>query len=111
MGRRRERLYRFEALSAEDDDFSRLDVAHVRVTDRIEGECFRAGDVGVAEPADDERAEPVRVADADHPVLRHYDEREGAANLRDGVNESALDGGLRRSGEQMDHDLAVASRL
>ena len=54
---------------ADDEDLARLDVAHVRGADQIERAGFRADNPGVAEPAEREGAEAVRIARRDQPVL------------------------------------------
>ena len=55
--------------AADDQHLARLDVAHVGRADQIHRAGLRADDVRVAEPAERERPEPVRIADGDQPIL------------------------------------------
>ena len=55
-----------------------LDVAHVGGADEIERAGLRADDPGVAETAERERAEAVRIARGDQAILGEEREREGA---------------------------------
>src|SRR5664280_154106 len=82
----------------EDDDLARLHVADVLGADDVEARRLRAQDpalcavgvipeaerarLGRREPAQDERPEPVRVADADHPPLVEDHQAVGAARRR-----------------------------
>ena len=66
--------------------------------------------VGVAEPAERERPEPVRIAHGDQPVPRQHHERERALHLRDRLDDRVLDArGPRPRVEVQDH-LGVAAR-
>ena len=67
--RGRKRLERPQPVGADDQHLARLDVAHVGGADQIERAGLRADDAGVAEPAERERPEPVRIAHGDQPVL------------------------------------------
>ena len=110
-GRRRIRLHRLQAVPAGDDDLARLDVAHVGGADQVERARLGADHPRVAEPANGQRPEAVRIARADHLVLRHHDERERAAHLGDRVDDGRLGAIFPRPGEQVDDDLGVAVRL
>ena len=69
--RRRERADRFQAVRPDDDHLAGLDVAHVGRVDQIERAGLRAHDPRVAEPAERERPESVRIARGDQMILRH----------------------------------------
>ena len=53
----------------DDQHLARLDVALVGGADEIHRARFRADDDGVAQPAERQRAEPMRIADRDQPIL------------------------------------------
>ena len=65
----------------------------------------------VAELAERERPEPVRIADGDQPVLRQHDERKRAAHLRDRLDDGVLDRLRRRPRVEVQDDLGVAGGL
>ena len=89
--RRRERLQRAQAAVADDQHLARLDVADVGRADQIERAGLGADDAGVAELAERERPEAVRIARGDQPILREQHERERAADLRDRFDQRVLD--------------------
>jgi hypothetical protein len=62
-------LQRPQAAGADDEHLARLDVAHVGGADQVERAGLRADDPGVAEAAERQRAEAVRVAGGDEPVF------------------------------------------
>ena len=65
-------------VGADDQHLARLDVAHVGRADQIHRAGLRADDVRVAEPAERERPEAVRIADGDQPVLASASTSENA---------------------------------
>ena len=77
-----ERPYRLQALLADDDDLTRFDVAKVGRANQVHGARLGADHPRVAKPADRQRPEPMRIARADQPILRHHHEGIGAAHLR-----------------------------
>ena len=88
-----------------------LDFALVGGADQIQRAGFRTDDPGVAEPAERERPEAVRIAGGDQPVLGQQHHREGAADLRDRLDQRLLDGRRLRSRVQVQHDLGIAGGL
>ena len=108
---RGERLERSQPVRAHDHDLAGLDVAHVGRADQIERAGFGADHPRVAEPADRQRPESVRIADADQPILRHHHERERAAHLRDGVDDGRFGTFFARAREQVDDHFGVAAGL
>ena len=82
-------------LRARDHDLARLDIANIGRADEIHRAGFGADDPGVAQPAERQRPEPMRIAHPDQPILRHHDERERAAHLRQGVDDRGLGAALR----------------
>ena len=97
--RRRERLDRPQPAVADDQHLARLDVAHVGRADQIERAGLGADDPGVAELAERERPEAVRIARGDQPVLRQQRERERAAAPAtiDSTSASSTDGAFERA--------------
>ena len=95
--RRRKRMQRAQAAVADDHHLAGLDVAHVGRADQIERAGLGADDVGVAEPAERERPEAVRVARRDQAVLGQQHEREGPGDLRDRLDQRVLDRCARAS--------------
>src|SRR2546425_12185257 len=81
----RERVDRAEARVRDDHDLAGLDVALPPRLHQVERARLRGEDPGVAEPADRERAEAVRVADRVHRVGREDQERVGALHLAERV--------------------------
>ena len=67
---------------ADDQHLARLDVAHVGRANQIHRARFRADDERVAEPAERERPEPVRIANRNQPIPGQHHERERALHLR-----------------------------
>ena len=89
----------------------RLDVAHEIGADDVERAGLRGEDPGIAEPAEHQRPHAQRVAHADHPVLRQRDQRIGALDLAQRVDQPLDDGVLEARRDQVDDDLGVAGRL
>src|SRR5207244_3615708 len=79
--RRRERLDRPHPLGADDEDLAGLDVTQVRRADEIHGARFGADDHRIAEAAERERPEAVRIADGNHAVARQHHQRERPTHL------------------------------
>ena len=80
---------------ADDHDLAGLDVAHVGRADQIERAGLGAHDDGVAETAERQRPEPVRIAHGDEPILRHQRERKGALHVRHRLDDRLV--GRRRA--------------
>ena len=88
--RRRERMERLLALRPDDEHLARLDVANPLGVDEIERARLGADDVGVAEPAERQRPEAVRIAHGNQAILRQQHERERALRLRDRLDQRLL---------------------
>ena len=86
-------------------------VALVGRADQIHRAGFRADHVGVAEAAERERAEAVRIADGDQPVLRQHHQRERALHLRHRFDDRVLDAARLRSRVEVQDHFGVAVRL
>ena len=69
-----------DAIFVDDYDFTRLHIAHEFRTDRVERTALARQYKAVSDPAQAERADAVRVADADELILRQQNERIAAAN-------------------------------
>ena len=89
--RGRKRLDRSQAVGADDQDLAGLDVADVGGADEIHRAGFRADDHGVAEPAEGQRPEAMRIAHRNHPVVGHHHERKRALHLRHRHRRRVLD--------------------
>ena len=97
--------------SADDDDLSRCDVADELGADDVESTGLRRENPGVAEPAENQRAHPERVAHSDDFVLRECHQRKGSLNLPQGIDQPIDHGLLQARRDQVDDDLGVAGRL
>jgi hypothetical protein len=105
------RFHRAHPVGANHDHLAGLDIAHVGGVDEIEGARLRAHDPGVTQPAERQRAEPVRVADRDQVVARDQRERERAGELRDRLDERVLEGPGLRARIEVEHHLGIAVAL
>ena len=92
------------------DDLARLDVAQESRADDVERARLAGDAVAVAEHAEHERAQAVRVAERDELVARHHDRREGAVQARQDVGDRVLDPLGRVGGQQRGDDLRVRGR-
>ena len=108
---RRERLVRIDAVFGDDDDLSVLDIADVFRADRVERAGLRRQDVMAIEFAEHQRADAERVAGADELLGRQRDERIGAFELADGVDEAVEEAVALAAGNEMQDDLGVGRRL
>ena len=79
--------------------------------DQVEGARLGADDPGVAEAAERERPEAVRIARGDQPVLGQHGERVGAADLRDRLADRLFDRCGLRAGVEVQDDFGVAAGL
>ena len=85
---RRERLERLRALLGIDDDLAVLDVAHVARADDVERAGLRGQDRAAVELAQHQRADAERVARADQLLVGQRDQRVGALDLAQRVDEA-----------------------
>ena len=110
----RRRLERFDAADAGlvyHDDFTGLDVTNEFSTDDIERAGLRREDQAAVEAADLQGADAEPVAHPDHRLAGHHDQRIGAVDLRQGVDQTVHEGGHRAGGDQVDDNLAIHRRL
>ena len=111
----REGAQRPHAGGVDHDHLARLDLALERGTDDVERGRLRGEYPARAEAAQAQRAEPVRIADADDVAGVHHDEAERALQARQDAGEGALEvapvgGLLGRIGlrDQLADEVAVA---
>ena len=104
---RLDHLARLEPALADRDQLARLDLAHQLGADDVEGAALRGDAPAVAELAERERADAVRVAEGDHGALGHDHRREGAAEARHDGLDRVLDRPLLGDREERAHDLRV----
>ena len=71
-----------------------LDLADPAGADGGQGGVLAGDDPAAREPAQDQRADALRVARGVHGVLVHPDEREGALELREHLERALLEGGV-----------------
>ena len=106
--RRCEGTERTHTFRVDDHDLAGRDLALELRSDEIQRAGFRGEHVRVAEAAEDERTEPVRVAHADERLGREHDETERALQ-RAQSGERFAGRGLTR--EKMKDDLAIRRGL
>ena len=82
LGRRLGELVGAQAVLVDDDQLARLDLADDAGADRGQGGVLAGDDPAARQPAEDQRADALRVAGGVDGVLVHPDEREGALELR-----------------------------
>ncbi len=84
------RLDAFQALLVDDDDFARLDVADEFGVDQVQRARFAGQHPGVVQAADAQRPKAVRIAHADEFLFGHDDQRIGAFNAPDALEQIVL---------------------
>src|SRR5262249_7001627 len=104
-------LDRSHPAGADDEDLAGLDVADVGRADQIHRARLRADDGRVAQAAERERPEPVRIADGDQAIAGQEHERKRPLHLPHRFDDGVLDARGFRSRIEMQHDLGVAVRL
>ncbi len=109
--RRRKRPHRARTVRTDDQHLARLDVALPARVDEVQRARLRTDDVRLAEPAERERPEPMRIPNGNQPVFRQQDQRERTLGLRNRLDQRLL--GRRRHGPgvQVQQHLGVARRL
>ena len=95
------------AAGIDDDHLAGGDVAYVIGTDNVERAGLGGDDVGIAELAEDEWANAVRVAHADQRLRREDDERIGTFDGVERVDDAIRDGGGAREGDAVDDDFGI----
>ena len=106
-----ERLHGGDAALVEDDELARLDVAHIVGADDVEGAGLGREDPAVAPLAQHHRTDAERIAHADHHVVGDADQRIGALDLVQRVDQAVDHVAAQVRRHQMQDDLGVAGRL
>ena len=99
------------ALVVEHYDFAVLHVADVLRADDVEGAGFRGQDRMPIEPADDQRTNAEGIAGAEQLFVGKTDERIGAFELAQPLDEPVDEAIALRLGDQMQDDLGIGGRL
>ena len=102
---------RFDALVGDDDDLAVLDVADEAGADDVERAGLGREDGAAVELAEDERADAERIARADQLLVGEGDERIGAFELAQGLDEALDDAALAAARDEVDDGLGVGGRL
>ena len=89
------------------DQLARADLAHQLGADDVEGAALRGDAAAVAELAERQRPDAVRVAEGDHGALGHHHGRVGALEARHHRGDGVLDRPLLLDREQRGDDLRV----
>ena len=116
LGLRRERLQRVDGdaairLGLADHHLAVLDVAHELGADDVERAGLRGKDRLAVELAEDQRPDAVGVAGADQLGAGQRDQRVGALEMRQRIDEAVGRRGLPRAGDEVEHHLGVRGRL
>ena len=101
-------LPRLQPALGQADHLARVHFAHQLGADDVEGAALRGDDEAVAEPAEAERPDPVRVAEGDDRVLGHHHGRVGALEPRHHLLDRVLDRLAVVGRQQRRDDLRVA---
>jgi hypothetical protein len=109
--RRRERPHRARAVGPDDQHLAGLDVADVGGAHQVHRAGLGTHDPAVAEPAQRQRPEPVRVADGDQSFLGDEGEREGAGELGDRLDQRVVDAERLGAGIEVQRHFSVAVGL
>ena len=102
---------RAHPLVRDDDHLSRFDLADERGTDDVEPDCLRGEDIGVADPAHHQRTDAERISAGDHPLRGQTDQRIGALDLLECIDEAIEQGAIFRHRDQMNDRFGVTGRL
>ena len=92
-------------------DFTRLDLPDEFRPDDVEGDGFACEGNGIADLPHYQGADAERIAAGDHSFGRHYEQRIGAFDHPQGVDEPVDHRGIARSRYEMDDNLGVRGRL
>ena len=99
------------AVVVEYHDLAVLDVAHVFRADDVERAGLRGEDRMAVELADHQRTDAERIARADQLLVGEADERIGAFELAQPLDEAVDEAFSRGTRDQMQDDLGVGGRL
>ncbi len=108
---RAERVVAVHAGVVDHDDLARLDVAHEVGADDVEAAGLGCQDVGVADLAQHQRADAVRIAHADQACRRKGHQRIGTLDLAHRADQPVDHAQAPAERHQVDDDLAVGGRL
>ena len=97
-------------LAVIDHHLARLDVADEAGADDVERAGFGSEDPGAVEIAEHQRADAERVAAADHLLGRQRDQRVGAFDLAQRVDEARIEVALAAGGDEVQDRLGVGGR-
>jgi hypothetical protein len=97
----------FETGARDDDDFAVFDFTHEFRTHDVESARLGGEHVGVAQAANDERADADRIARCDHHVVGQCHERPGAFDLARRLDKALDHAALLRAGEKVEDDLGI----
>ena len=85
--------------------------ADIGRADDVERHRLGGEDVGIAEPAHHQRPDAERIAAGDHPLAGQAEQRIGALDLLQRIDEAVEQGAVGRGRDEVDDDLGVAGRL
>ena len=102
----RKGLDAFEAVFVDDDNFTRLNVAHQFGVDQIQRAGFTGQHPGAIDFPNAQGTKPMGIAHADQFLLGHDDQRISAFNLAHGLNEVVL-----RLSQQVQNNFAIDGGL
>ena len=100
-------LPRLQPALGQRHQLARSDLAHQLAADDVERAALGGDAEAVAELAQRERPDPVRVAEGDHRALRHHHRRVGALETRHHRGDRVLDRARLLDREQRGDDLGV----
>ena len=93
------------------DQFAGFDAADIFGADQIERDGFGGEDIGIADPAHHQGPDTQRIAAGDHAFGGHADQRIGALDLFQRVDELVEQGAIFGGRQQMNDHLGIAGRL
>src|SRR5204863_480600 len=108
---RRERAVGADALVRDLDQLAGLDRSQIGRADHVERHRLGGEDIGLAEPAHDQRTDAERVAAGDDALRGQADQGIGALDLLQGVDEAVEQGAVFARGDEVDNHLGVAGGL
>jgi hypothetical protein len=101
---------RTQPVRVDRDQLARLDLAHERGPDDVQGGGLAGDDPAAVEPAEHQRAHAVAVAGRVERVLVHEHQRERAGERRQHLHRGGLDRQVRVRGEQTGDQVRVGGR-
>ena len=101
----------FEPLIGNDDDFAIFNFAQELRADDVERTGFGREHVGCPKPADDQWPNANRIARPDHHIVGQANERIGAFDLTDRIDEALDDAALLRTRQEVEEDFGIRGRL